>query len=257
MPDRMRFLPSQHGFTFRNAWPSEPAVTLNTPLGRIDVGNASAGLCGGMVFAALDYWHAGVLPVVSQPSAGEPLYDHIVRRLIDSWHLPAGVAQYYQWMNLPDGDTGFDVLRRRVVVDRGLAWRSIRVQWAQMRSDLDRGTPAALGVVTVASSKPADLALNHQILAYAYDLSGAETTVRVYALNRGQRDDVWIRFDTSKPTKPTVFEHNLGMRRPVRASSAPPTPRPRPRPSRRRWPPRSSRRNAPSGRWAAGRGDLV
>ena len=108
-----------------------------------------------------------------------------MRRLIDSWHLPAGVAQYYQWMNLPDGDTGFDVLRRRVVVDRGLAWRSIRVQWAQISSDLDRGTPAALGVVTAASSNPADLALNHQVLAYAYDRSGAETTVRVYDPNRG------------------------------------------------------------------------
>ena len=230
MPDRVRFLPSQHGFSFRNAWPSEPAVTLSTPLGRIDVGNASAGLCGGMVFAALDYWHAGVLPVAGQPSPGEPLYAHIVRRLIDSWHLPAGVAQYYQWMNLPDGDTGFDVLRRHVVVDRGLAWRSIRVQWAQIRSDLDLGTPAALGVVTVASSKPADLALNHQVLAYAYDLSGAEASIRVYDPNRGQRDDVWIRFDTSRPTKPTVFEHNLGLRRPIRgffrtayAPTAPPT----------------------------------
>ena len=92
-----------------------------------------------------------------------------MRRLVDSWHLPAGVAQYFQWMNLPDGDTGFDVLRRHVVIDRGLAWRTIRVQWPQIRADLDRGTPAALGVVTVASSRPADLALNHQVLAYGYD----------------------------------------------------------------------------------------
>jgi hypothetical protein len=169
-----------------------------------------------MVFAALDYWHAQIIPGTARPSLREPLYSHIVRRLVDSWHLPAGVAQYYQWMNLPDGDTGFDLLRRHVVVDRGLAWRSIQVQWAQIRSDLDRGTPAALGVVTVASSRPADLALNHQVLAYAYDVSGAETTVRVYDPNRGQRDDIWIRFTTSQPTKPTVFEHNLGLRRPVR-----------------------------------------
>ena len=216
MPDRARFLPSLDGFTFTNAWPSEPAVTLDTPFGLVDVGNASAGLCGGMVFAALDYWHAGILPAAAQPTPGEPLYSHIVRRLVDSWHLPAGVAQYYQWMNLPDGDTGFDLLRRHVVVDRGLAWRCIRVQWAQIRSDLDRGTPAALGVVTVASARPADLALNHQVLAYAYDVSGAEVTVRVYDPNRGQRDDIWIRFDTSQPTKPTAFEHNLGMSRPVR-----------------------------------------
>lgn len=49
------FLPSRHGFAFVNSWPSEPAVVLTTPFGKIGVGNASAGLCGGMVFAALDY----------------------------------------------------------------------------------------------------------------------------------------------------------------------------------------------------------
>jgi hypothetical protein len=81
-----------------------------TPFGSIDIGNAKDGLCGGMVFAALDYWHAQQPPPTVQPSPGDPLYRWLVRRLVDSWHLPVGVTQYYQWMNLPDGDTGFDVL---------------------------------------------------------------------------------------------------------------------------------------------------
>jgi hypothetical protein len=216
MSSQERLVPSRHGFAFRNAWPSEPAVSLASPFGQINVGNADAGLCGGMVFAVVDYWQAATIPPADRPAPEEPLYGHIVRRLIDSWHLPAGVAQYYQWMNLPDGDTGFDVLRRHVVIDRGLGWRTIRMQWPQIKTDLDRGTPAALGLVTVASSKPADLALNHQVLAYDYDRSGAEVSVRVYDPNRGQRDDIWIRFDTSTPTKPTAFTHNLGIGHPVR-----------------------------------------
>jgi hypothetical protein len=216
MPVQERFLSSRHGLAFGNAWPSEPAVTLASPFGPINVGNAGGGLCGGMVFTVVDYWHAGMVPPVARPAAGDPLYRYIVRRLIDSWHLPAGVAQYYQWMNLPDGDTGFDVLGRRVVIDRGLAWRTIGVQWPQIKADLDRGTPAALGVVTVASSKPADLALNHQVLAYAYDRSGDAVSVRVYDPNRGQRDDIWIRFDTGASAKATTFTHNLGMSHPVR-----------------------------------------
>ena len=81
---------------------------LPTPFGKINIGNAAAGLCGGMVFAALDYWHTGILPPATRPAPGEPPYRYIVRRLVDSWHLPAGVAQYYQWMNLPDGDSGFE-----------------------------------------------------------------------------------------------------------------------------------------------------
>ena len=49
------FQPSANGFAFENSWPSEPAVSVETAFGPINIGDASAGLCGGMVFAALDY----------------------------------------------------------------------------------------------------------------------------------------------------------------------------------------------------------
>ena len=216
MPAPRSFQPSQDGFEFTNAWPSEPAVVLPTPFGKINIGNAAAGLCGGMVFAALDYWHTGILPPATRPAPGEPLYRYIVRRLVDSWHLPAGVAQYYQWMNLPDGDSGFEVFGRRVVTDRGLAWRTVQTQWPQIAADLDHGTPAALGVVTVASASPANLGLNHQVLAYGYDASATEVTVRVYDPNSGQSDGIYIRFDPRAPTRPTTFAHNLDISHPVR-----------------------------------------
>jgi hypothetical protein len=216
MPDPRSFLPSRDGLAFTNAWPSEPAVVLPTPFGKINIGNASAGLCGGMVFTALDYWHTAIVPPAAQPAPGEPLYGYSVRRLVDSWHLPAGVAQYYQWMNLPDGDSGFDVFGQHVVTDRGLAWRTIKTQWPQITADLDHGVPAALGVVTVASAKPADLGHNHQVLAYGYEASGSEVTVRVYDPNSGQRDDIYIRFDPRTPAKPTTFAHNINIGRPVR-----------------------------------------
>ena len=216
MPDPISFLPSQDGLAFTNAWPSEPAVVLPTPFGKINIGNAAAGLCGGMVFAALDFWHAGILPPATRPAPGESLYRYIVRRLVESWHLPAGVAQYYQWMNLPDGDTGFDVFGHHVVVERGLAWRTIHVQWPQIKADLDHGIPAALGLVTVASHRPQDLGRNHQVLACGYDVTNQRCTVRVYDPNQAQRDDIYIQFDTTAPTTPTTFHHNLGIDEPVR-----------------------------------------
>ena len=55
---RSPFLASSDGFVFHNSWPSQPAVVFKTPFGKVDIGNAKGGLCGGMVFAALDYWHA-------------------------------------------------------------------------------------------------------------------------------------------------------------------------------------------------------
>jgi hypothetical protein len=205
------FLPSRDGFAFVNSWPNQPAITLPTPFGPVGVGNAAGGLCGGMVFAALDYWHAGSATPPERPEADDPVYGFIVRRLVESWHLPAGVVQYYQWMNLPDGDTSFTVLGRRVLIERGVSWRTIKVQWTQIAKDLDRAVPVPLGVVTVASKDPRDLALNHQVLAFGYRREAGRITVQVYDPNRGRRDDTFITFGTDTPTKPTTFEHNLAI----------------------------------------------
>jgi hypothetical protein len=189
---------------------------IPTPFGKINIGNAAAGLCGGMVFAALDYWHTGIAPPTARPAPGQPLYRYIVQRLVDSWHLPAGVAEYYLWMNLPDGDTGFDLFGRDVVTERGVAWHTIETQWPQIVADLDGGVPAALGLVTVASANPADLGANHQVLAYGYVASASQVTVQVYDPNSGRNDGIYIRFDPRTPTKPTTFEHNLSIADPVR-----------------------------------------
>ncbi|MBO0816442.1 MAG: hypothetical protein J2P30_15030 [Actinobacteria bacterium] len=216
MPNPRSFLPSGDGFAFTNAWPSEPAVTLPTPFGPINIGNAAGGLCGGMVFAALDYWHAGIPAPAAQPGPAQPLYHYLVRRLVESWHVPAGVAQYYQWMSLPDGDTGFGAFGHQVVVSRGVAWRTIHQQWPQIAADLDRGIPAALGLVTVASHNPADLGLCHQVLAYRYDAAPDRVTVRVYDPNSGCDDGIHIQFDPRTPEKPTAFTHNVNIGHPIR-----------------------------------------
>ena len=102
------FTASRNGFAFLNSWPSEPAVSISTPFGPINIGNAEAGLCGGMVYAAMDYWYAGVSCPSSQPAPASGLYKFLVRRIVDSWNVPVGVTQYYTWMTLPDADSTFD-----------------------------------------------------------------------------------------------------------------------------------------------------
>jgi hypothetical protein len=130
--------------------------------------------------AALDYWYAHRIPPVDQPSPGTLLYRFIVRRIVDSWNIPVGVAQYFTWMNLPDADTGFDVLGRHVTVDRGISGRTVLQQWPLVKHDLDQGSPYPLGIVTTHSNQLADLGLNHQVLAYAYTEEVNSVTVRVY-----------------------------------------------------------------------------
>jgi hypothetical protein len=191
------FLPSHDGFAFPNVWPSSPALTLRTPLGRVGIGDSAAGLCGGMVFAALDYWRRRARPPRERPEPGSALHRFVVRRLIASWHIPAGVARYYRWMTLPD----HEVARRTLVA-----------AWPRVKASLDDGIPAPLGLVTVASASPAQMRHNHQALAYAYTLSGGEVILRVYDPNSGPADDVGIRFDVASGT----FAHNLNLGWPVR-----------------------------------------
>ena len=210
------FLPSRHGFAFTNSWPPAPAVQIPTRLGTLGIGNAARGLCGGMVFAALDYWHAGIRPPAAQPAPGSPLYRYVVRRLIESWSIPRGVARYYQWMNLPDGDSRVSVRGRRVLTRRGVGGRTIAAEWPRIRASLDQGIPAALGLVTVASANPLQLGHNHQALAFGYALSGREVMLRVYDPNTGQNDGIGISFDASSPARATAFRHNLNLARPVR-----------------------------------------
>lgn len=210
------FVPLPDGFAFTNSWPSAPAVTVPTPFGQVGIGNAANGLCGGMVYAALDYWIAKQVPPHARPAPGTPLYKFIVRRLIDSWHVPGGIAEYYQWMNLPDGDLIASLLGRHVVIQRGVAWRTIEQQWPLVKASIDAGVPAPLGVVTVKSANVADLGKNHQVGAYAYTVSGTEVTVAVYDPNSGQNDGVWIMFDSSAPQQATAFASNINIDLPVR-----------------------------------------
>jgi hypothetical protein len=213
------FQPSAHGFAFVNAWPSQPAIEEQTPFGRVAIGNAAAGLCGGMVFAALDYWRAGVAAPTARPALHEPLYDFIVKRLIDSWHIPSGVVQYYQWMNLPDADLVLSLLGHDVVAEHGLSWRTLAVEWPQVRADLDNGIPVPLGVVTVRSVNPGDLGFNHQVVAYSYVTEGGRDgriTLSLYDPNSGPRDDVTLSFELVDPAGPATFTHTINISHPVR-----------------------------------------
>ncbi len=191
------FLPSRHGFAFANSWPAAPAISVRTPAGPVGIGNAARGLCGGMVFAALDYWRAGRLPPVVQPAPGTPLYRFVVRRLIESWRIPAGVAGYYRGMLSSDAD---------------LARRTVSRHWPRIRALLDDGQPAPLALVTVISANPLLLGRNHQVLAYGYALDGAEVTLAVYDPNSGPDDGVVIRFSTTR----AGFSHTVNIGWPVR-----------------------------------------
>jgi hypothetical protein len=198
------FLPSTNGFHFDNDFPSQPALTIDLGAVKVPIGNAANGLCGGMVFAACDYFAARRLPPpdTCPPTAGTPLFNYLVRRILDSYHLPVGPAIYYALMNpaLPDGDR-----QKGPVTIHGRAWRMITKQWPAIRADLDAGRLCPLGIVKVKSFNPARLGQNHQVLAYGYDLNGTRLELKLYDPNSADNDAVTLTLDISRPERPTTL----------------------------------------------------
>lgn len=137
------------------------------------------GLCGGMAFAALDYFRAGVpLPAdataVGQPPAGSVLRDYLWQRLIDSWELNGLV--FLEWIArlyvVPerwpfDGGTG--ALRKRS-----------RASWQALRRAIDAGSPVPIGLVGGAKDPFED----HQVVAIGYEAQDADHgIIDVYDMN--------------------------------------------------------------------------
>jgi hypothetical protein len=183
------FLPSTRGFRFPNVFLPQPLLRIPLAgLGHLRIGDASRGLCGGMVFAALDYFRRGDAPPEDRepPVLGSPLFGYLVRRLFNSFDLPWGPLRYYRWMAAGDGA----VLRH-----------TVGCQWPLVRRELDAGRLAALGLIRPRSRNPLRLGENHQVLAWGYRLeeSSGSLHIAVYDPNHGGRDDVTLALNLLRP----------------------------------------------------------
>jgi hypothetical protein len=194
------FLPSARAFRFTNSFPAQPLLGVSlpgTPWG-IGIGDASRGLCGGMIFAVRDLFESGIEPPPDTvpPCPGSPLYAYLVRRLFASFDLPRGVARYYGLMRGPD--------TRPRLRGSGGGRCSLAEEWPRIRLDLDAGLLSPIGIITVRSADPRRLGLNHQVLAYAYCQVGTAVTLRVHDPNTplARADDVTMSFDLAHAAGP-------------------------------------------------------
>lgn len=198
------FLPSTSALAFANAFPKVPVRHIGIPgVVSVPIGDASNGLCGGMAFAARDYFEAGRKPPGNtKPPASGALFDYLVDRLFDSFDLPFGPARYLELMSplLPDGET---VWSRLGLAPRGRAWRMVKQEWPAIRAQIDAGHPCPLGLVRVKSSDPFELKRNHQVVAYGYELGAANLELRLYDPNHPKDDGVTLSLDLSTPTERT------------------------------------------------------
>ncbi len=200
------FLPSRNGWPFDNRFQSVPPFKL---IGELRYGDASKGLCGGMVYSALDYFVAGLdLPQIPDSDLSKykspvqgPVFDYFGKRLFNSFDIPAGVWSYVELMrpDFPEYETASKSAIR--MAPRSRAWRLIRQEWPIIKTKLDTGQPCPLGLVRVISKDLKTLGQNHQVLAYGYDLVGDDLTLFIYDPNCNKRDDITLKLNIASPER--------------------------------------------------------
>ncbi|MBN8632005.1 MAG: hypothetical protein J0L76_14260 [Rhodobacterales bacterium] len=197
------FLPSVNGFRFSNSFAHAPDIQIGILGQNIAIGDAANGLCGGMAFAARDFFQAGTLPPArtDSPSSGV-LFDFLVRRLFDSFELPVGPVRYAGLMSpdLPDHET---LLSTAGLAPHGRAWVTIVEEWPKIRAGLDGGMPMPMALILVKDRDITRMGHNHQVLAYGYDLDGTDLSILVYDPNFPGDNNVRINLNIGNPRQTT------------------------------------------------------
>jgi len=162
------FSSNQHGFRFINQFDSTFEYQLPF-IGKVKLGEIVYGLCGGMCFAALDYYHKG-RPVPEYTREEEftvSFSRYLHNRQLDSMMLPT-IPKIIEWMLRDDQDVIGLTIQREI---------------PKLRRSLDKGDPVVLALARVHGS--ANPTANHQVLALGYDFDGdtKDITIQTYDPN--------------------------------------------------------------------------
>ena len=195
------FLPSRQGLHFANRYPPGPTVRLGPLDPRlIGVGDASAGLCGGMCFTVRDLFEGGMaVPADREPPVnGSPRFKSIVRRQVQS----------LDWFRLP--------IRFYIrsafgsALGGGLVKSTFEREWPKIRREIDEGRLAMIGLTRVTGWNPFKLTGNHQVIAYGYAEDGRGVTLRLYDPNHPDADDVTATLSLDEALRPTGIAQSTG-----------------------------------------------
>ncbi len=146
--DAREFLPSVHGFHFRNTFTGSPLPESVRGLGLEQVVKMPTryGKCGGMSAAAADFFlsHTPIPPDTKPPKEGTPLFGYITSRQIDSLGtLGSMTGKFMEMMAAPDTSP-----------DAPSAASLTAPHIEPLLRRLNEGELVAIGLVYVASPRP-------------------------------------------------------------------------------------------------------
>jgi hypothetical protein len=134
-----------------------------------------------MIYAALDRFDRGTEPPADSapPAPDTPLFSEIVDRQLASFGRLLVAVPIRFWL----------------AARRGQRWRdrqTMTAAWPAIRSEIDAGRPAMIGLVRLATSNPV-APLGHQVVGFRYEESAERIAIGVYDPNHPGDDTVEIR----------------------------------------------------------------
>jgi uncharacterized protein YjbI with pentapeptide repeats len=169
---RTDFHPKRHGFRFENRFDNHRffgPIHLNF-----------GGRCGGMAYAALDYFFSRV-PIPTQTSL--PTEGSVLSTYISGRQERATLNQVDRWVELNVNPFGW---RTREFFNWGIQ-ETGGGRAEQLKAEIDGGRPCVLGLLN-----PTDLVVHHQVVAYGYDGSGRGLRIYIYDPNH-PNDEMVLR----------------------------------------------------------------
>lgn len=190
------FSAKEHGFRFVNRFAFKLPVKFKLPYtGSINLGDVVYGLCGGMCFGALDYFHLGetVPSYTNVDDIDSKLFTYLCDRQLDSLKLGT-VLKVIEWMLKEDND---------------IALRMARYEIPKLRRKIDRGEPVVLALIRVQGV--GDPTKNHQVLAtgYALEPDTKQMTIQLYDPNHPGMTPS-ITMNLSKPSQGIEIAQSTG-----------------------------------------------
>jgi len=165
---KTNFIPASHGYKFPNRFEHNlPNILIKTI-----IRNSVYGLCGGMVFSALDYFFdKSLLNSETSPTNLTPEFvNYLWQRQFDSMPL----TNY------------FSLVRKTFQNDRKLMMDTINHQIPLIIESLNAGVPSIIIIIRSKNIKnPTD---NHQILLTDYKINGPITEFTSYDPNHPSKD---------------------------------------------------------------------
>jgi hypothetical protein len=164
------FVPSKHGFHFRNG------VSFVPKFLRVIV-DPKLGVCGGMCWSALDRYFAGepIPDTKRTPLPGSALYKELFWRQMDT-------VSSWRWLKTIVWQNRFN---------EKLAELTREQEWPKVKDSIDKGTPMTLCMIQVPPIIGIPTA-NHQVLAVGYrtDPAAAYSPIylSIYDSNRPDQD---------------------------------------------------------------------